>query len=401
MEWGYILQKARIISERFYRAHKCLNVDRDTKKETLQKHLNTILETLEQIRVLFNANYFRLTKVHQTAAEAFFADLRTKTLLVCQKKRISVNIPESLHEHIEFKLDINAKAENKNILTMPQTIVEFLGTAAKILPTFDGNSVNLQSFIDALSLLDTIKDTHEAVAVNLVKTKLTGTARNLISTETTIADIIAKLKSTVKGESVEVIQSRILNIKQQGKNANAYAVEIEELTKRLETAYISDGLPNETAKKYATNSAVAAIVKNATNEKVKLIMESGNFKDMNEAVSKFLNCCTEAYNQQNAILAFGYQRPRRQNNNNQRYQRAQYYGGRGHYNNNQNRNYSHNNDYNPNTSNGRHNNNNRSQNNFRGNIRYNRGYNSNNNFNNRNHVRAVDSTGDTFENSEN
>lgn len=416
MDWEYILKKARNYREIFLRAHKCLNIDRDTKPETISKHITTLLETLESVRVLFNANYSRLTRAHQVAAEAFFSDLREKAILVCDRKGIEVSLPISIHEKIihEHKLsteiDISVQQPSTRRIrpetNMAQTVVEFLGTATRILPSYDGSAVNLQSFLDALTLLDTIKDNHETVAISLIKTKLVGTARNLISTEATIQQIINKLKSSVKGESVEVIQSKILNIKQQGKNANAYANEIEDLTKRLETAYISDGLPNETAKKYATNSAVAAIVKNATNEKVKLVMESGNFKDMNEAISKFINSCNGAHNQQNAILAYGSGRSQVQNNYQRRGRRnyrqpqdrnSQINQNEG-YVNESNRRYNRGYNYNNNNNNG-YNNNNRSYNNNNRsyNNNNNRGYN-NSNRDNRNYVHVTDSTENTSEN---
>ncbi|XP_065356259.1 GATA zinc finger domain-containing protein 24-like [Calliphora vicina] len=86
--------------------------------------------------------------------------------------------------------------------------------------------------------------------------------------------------------------------------------EIVNLTRSLENAYISDGLSCELASKYSTQVAVKALAKNCTIDKVKLIMEAGQFNSMNEAVSKFVNSCTEATGQQNAILYYG----QRQNN---------------------------------------------------------------------------------------
>ena len=65
-----------------------------------------------------------------------------------------------------------------------------------------------------------------------------------------------------------------MKIRQQNKNANSYPSEIEDLTKGLESAYISDDLPVEVVSIYATKTAVIAIVKNDTTEKIRLIMRS-------------------------------------------------------------------------------------------------------------------------------
>lgn len=41
-------------------------------------------------------------------------------------------------------------------------------------------------FFDPLDLVESIKETHENIAVNFIKTKLKGSARNLLSNESTI-----------------------------------------------------------------------------------------------------------------------------------------------------------------------------------------------------------------------
>lgn len=74
--------------------------------------------------------------------------------------------------------------------------------------------------------MDSIKETHEANAINLVKTKLNGAVRNTISSETTLQEIIVKLMKSIRGETVE-----LMNIRQQNKNANTYTSEIEDLAK--------------------------------------------------------------------------------------------------------------------------------------------------------------------------
>lgn len=95
--------------------------------------------------------------------------------------------------------------------------------------------------------------------------------------------VIATLKTSVKDESVEVISAKLLNVRQ-----------VESLTKSLESAYISYDISSQSAAKYSTQSAGKALTKNVTNERVKLIMESGNFSNMNEVMTKFINSCTEA-----------------------------------------------------------------------------------------------------------
>lgn len=57
--------------------------------------------------------------------------------------------------------------------------------------------------------------------------------------------------------------------------------------------------------KYSTQQAVKAMAKNAQNERLKLIIESGQFADMNELVSKFITSCTEVLGQPNSVMFYG------------------------------------------------------------------------------------------------
>lgn len=335
MDWSDIVREVRVIKENFEKSHKCLNTDRPTKNETVEKHLEILFTCLEEIRVILNENYSRLTTAHKSAADSFFTDIREKLVNVLERRGFQVDLPVSLHEEIKYNLKPTLQKEiNFEDTKMTQTVVEFLNTASKLISDFDGKPENIRSFIDSLSLVNSIKGEHESVAISLIKTKLKGNARNLINNESSITEIINKLTSSVKGESVEVISAKIMNIRQNNKSANTYCNEVEALTKSLESAYISDGLSCELATKYSTRVAVKALTKNCTIDKVKLIMEAGQFNNMNDAVEKFVNSCTESTGQQNTIL---YSNQRSPNN---RYSRGNFrgrYRGRGGQMNNNNR----------------------------------------------------------------
>lgn len=116
---------------------------------------------------------------------------------------------------------------------MSQTPVEFLKLASSLIPEFDGKAADLQGFIDALNLVDSLKGSHEEIAVSLIKTKLKGYARSLISNE----------------RSVPAIINTLYKIQIQ------YTREVHKLTKSLERAYINDGLTPELARKYSETLA--------------------------------------------------------------------------------------------------------------------------------------------------
>ncbi|KAL9906670.1 uncharacterized protein ACN427_003200 [Glossina fuscipes fuscipes] len=300
MDWPTIVQQCKSIKERFDKSYKCLNIDRPTSADTIYRHVQILVECLEEIRTILNVNYERLTSTHKSTADKYFQELRGRILTITNRRGIEIPLSNSLHETIKPYHTI-AKSSPNN---MPQTLVEFLKTASSLIPDFDGKIENLQSFIDSLELLDTIKETYEAAAISLVKTKLKGATRNLISHETTLIQIRDTLKNKIKGESVEVVTAKIMNLQQRSKAANQYTKEIEDLTKALEGAYIADGLTNTLAAKYSTQQAIKAMTRNCSIDKVKLIMEAGTFNNMNEAITKFVNSCTEPTSNCNTVCYY-------------------------------------------------------------------------------------------------
>jgi len=62
-------------------------------------------------------------------------------------------------------------------------------------------------------------------------------------------------KNNVKGETVEVLSAKLMNLQQRNKTANQYTQEVEQMTKSLEGAYIKDGLSLELARSYSTRHA--------------------------------------------------------------------------------------------------------------------------------------------------
>lgn len=184
----------------------------------------------------------------------------------------------------------------QDILTkfnMPLSAPEFFNLASKIVPAeFDGSEDKLTSFLDALTLLKANVETHEGNAVAYVKTRLTGKARNIVGESATLEEISLKLKNGIKSESSQSVTSKLLNLKQRYNDAK-YITEIEGLTHKLKQAYIGEGVPENVAESYTTNTTIKALSANATSEKVKIIMEAGNFHTVQEAMQKFVNVTAE------------------------------------------------------------------------------------------------------------
>lgn len=83
-----------------------------------------------------------------------------------------------------------------------------------------------------------------------------------------------KLKSKIRGESTEALAAKLTAAKQGNKTVNTYAKDIEDLAKALNNSYLLDGLTSE----------LKALISNATNPEVRIVMRAGQFSSINDVV---------------------------------------------------------------------------------------------------------------------
>lgn len=306
IEWADLYEEFKKIKLDFDKSYKCVNKTKLPSAQTQFKHITELINKHNEISVILKDIFHVLSEQHKVTVTEFFKSIKDRLEILFERLDLPIIIPADLTTSIKADISENSfnsdstgtSAETVNEIkeqnTMTDTIAGFLTTAAKLLPDFDGTYVHLQRFIDAINLVNLIKNTHEEVAVNLIKSKLTGTARNLITTESTIAEIVAKLKSSIKSEDTQAVTAKLVNARQNNKPTNEYVQEIETLTKQLEMAYISDGLSSEIARKYSTQTAIKSLAKNAKSDKAKLLLQAGTFNQLSDVVAKFVELSNES-----------------------------------------------------------------------------------------------------------
>lgn len=89
MDQPDIVNKLRFINEQFVRSYKCLNLDRSTKEEIVEKLTKILFDKIEEVKNVLNAHYSKLTVAHISAAGM---DLRNKLLHVLSRRGLEVNI---------------------------------------------------------------------------------------------------------------------------------------------------------------------------------------------------------------------------------------------------------------------------------------------------------------------
>lgn len=229
-----------------------------------------------------------------------YSKVRDKVIRSFQVLDVAIKVPISCHEFIDKNikeldfLDI-PKVDIEQISDkMAMNKADFFNLASKILSTeFDGSPDRLLSFIDALSLLQLNSTGNEDNAVAYVKTRLVGKARDLITDQNSLPDIISKLRTGIKTEDSQYVEAQLYSIKQNGRELTKFAAEMDSLSSRLKRAYINEGIPAEVAEKFTTKNVVKALIKNSNSDRVKIIMEASVFPSGNDAIAKFVNVNSE------------------------------------------------------------------------------------------------------------
>lgn len=400
MEWPKIAASINHNKAVFDKSYKCVNKEVPIKVETLEIHIKIIIKEYNNICRIVTTIEDRLTETHKKHCHKILRSLNKRLINISIRHNLDIQIPEDLHSlvninenqlqnleeskgdiDIEIESDIESLPEDieikNNETKMPDQIEkdrEYVRQLSTTIPEFDGKKSSLTRFITALRITDRTKGTQEDLAVEIIKSKIIGPILYKVTNETTIRGIIDILNSNVKGESAEVVKAKLLNIKQKGKTASQYTTEIDNLRKQLETIYIDLGLSAEIADNFATKESIQAMTKNCEYEKLRIILEAGNYNTFSDAAGKYIHCSTEMTGSPSSVLYFNNGQHNYRGNNNYR-GRGRGRGNRGGYNTNYN-----------------------NRGNFRGNYRgnnrgrnnSNRGNRQNQNNNNNNNVRAIE-----------
>lgn len=329
MEWSELAKKINNFKDKFEKSYKCVNKNAPIRVETLIHHIKILVLNYNNIVQLYLSKENRLTEQHVNQCKKIIKSLGTRISYISTRHNIVIDIPTDLKLMATFEPDqlkelneskptldndpdIEADSDIEPLeLAEPNMAVtqvaldrEYVRQVSSTIPEFDGKKLSLARFLTALRLVDRTKGTQEDLAVEVIKSKIIGPTLYKVQNETSIIGIINKLNTNIKGESTDVIKAKLLNIKQKGKSASQYTAEIDSLRKQLEAAYIDDGLDFDNAEKFSTKETISAMTKNCDYEKLRIILEAGNFSNFNDAMGKYIQCSTEMTGSPSTVLYY-------------------------------------------------------------------------------------------------
>lgn len=345
MAWLTICAKVCTLRAEFDKSYKCLTQNRPTQNSTVIKHVTNLVEIYNEIRELFLTNKQRLDDIQWFQATDVFKRLRERLVTVKEKLNLDIHIPTILNTAATYipaaesgsrpisprppniknisiiseddsrsnrsNLPINddtsstsAAPSNQHIRMAEDPVAQraYIKDISHAIPEFNGQKIHMQRFITAINLVNLTKGPYESLAVEVIKSKIIGSTLYKVQDETTIQSIIQKLKTTIVGETSDVVKAKMAKICQKGKTATEFTKEIDEMRKLLEASYIDEGLPAEHADKFSSKEAISTMVKNCEHGRLKTILEAGTFPTMNDAITKYIQCSTDMTGNANSIL---------------------------------------------------------------------------------------------------
>lgn len=151
-----------------------------------------------------------LTADHRLVLKHYFDKARDRVLTVFKRHRWKSLVQVTPGVALDLTI-LESERETEDDEEMAITKKDLITLANAIVSSqYDGNPSDLRSFIDKLNQLKDVTDDQEATAVNFVKGRLTGNARDCIAdTDNTIDLIILKLKNSIKLPSTSELKAEL------------------------------------------------------------------------------------------------------------------------------------------------------------------------------------------------
>lgn len=286
-----------------------------------------------------------------------------KEIVYILKLKLELALKQKHNKLIPYAFKVGKVKTNE--MALPSNSQFDIKQATAIVQPYDGSADNLDSFVDAASLLkEYVSDAQMEIALKFLKTRLNGKARvGLPLRLTTIDELINDVKRRCQDQQTpDNLLAKFKNIKQRT-DTNSLCDEVDNLTIKLKSIYIQQGIPDDVAQLMTTRSGVDALMNNVNSE-TRIILKAGNFSNIKEATQKVQE---NAPQNQQQILTIN--------------DRQQKFYGRNRYSNRMNNNTARQNNFRGrvnNLNNNLHRRNYQHQNNFRGRINYQRPFNHQN-----------------------
>lgn len=261
----------------------------------LKKSVNTNYKTETLLAKLNYANQLFAHIEEQLILNEDKIPVGTLNFLIKASREANFNITSI----IQRKLNINSKANQCNQRETMALVVDVkLGTT--LVPIYDGNPENLESFLDAARLFQQIvnttfeagtqaqKDAAAQTVVQFVRTRLTNKARQSITAGQTLTQMLDAINLHCASKiTADSLIAKLKTIKRSD-DLNDYCEKVDKLCAQLKSTYVKDNIPQDTADKMAKKCGIEALIRGVKNPESRVILKAGSFDTLNDAVQKVM-----------------------------------------------------------------------------------------------------------------
>lgn len=248
---------------------------------------------------------------------------------------------------ISLKATVTAIIFKNRLFKMALVVDVKLGTS--LIPIYDGNTANLDGFIDAVTLFETTvnqafekgtadqKTAASNTVLQLVRTRLTGKARQALAANQSLKQLLDAIRVRCASKvSPDSVIAKLKTLKQGG-DLNNFCDQVDKLCNELQAAYLRDAIPQDTASKMATKRGVESLINGTKNSETRMILKAGTYDSISDAIQKVLenDACENKPPSAQMFAARSMQQPNRRGNfsNNRGHGRGYFVPNRGSYNN--------------------------------------------------------------------
>lgn len=185
----------------------------------------------------------------------------------------------------------NSSSSENSLEEMAQSAKSLMQLATSTINyKYDGDPMKLDSFIDAIDLLEELcEEQNKGILLKFLMTKLEGKAREaMIKQPEKVDDIVQQLRDAIKAESSKVIEGRMLALRTDKTNLTKFTDRAEELAEQYRRSLISEKIPKEMAINFAIEKTKELCRRNARSPTVISIIEATTFKEPKDVVSRFI-----------------------------------------------------------------------------------------------------------------
>lgn len=175
---------------------------------------------------------------------------------------------------------------------MTQEPEQFLRMCSQYINTkYLGDPLGLRSFLNSVALLEGLtKDENAGLLTRFVVSKLDDKALEAITDpdNATLQQVKDNLKAKIKPDSSDVLEGRLLALRNDRMSLQAFAKQAEELTNSLKRTYIVEGMSDEKANEMTIKKTIELCRSNTHSILVKSVLSSTTFPDSKSVISKLL-----------------------------------------------------------------------------------------------------------------